>query len=111
MLECAYLLKNLAVQVVCRQPSSRSNSLLTGKLTGNFSNFAEETPLQVRLSYRIHGSCRHAHRYYCQTEQGIVATVSGNYHFGIREFYFPVTAIMANETFPLVDLKLKRHPL
>ncbi len=65
------------MQAVCRQPSSRSNSLLTGKLTGNFANLAHDSARQVPLSHRIYDNYSHARHYSCVTEQGIFSRYQG----------------------------------
>lgn len=68
----------MAEEVVCPQPSSGSNSLLTGKLTGNFANSAQETPLRTPLSYLIDGSCRHACQIFLRNRTGNSHAVTGN---------------------------------
>ena len=62
----------------------RTNSLLTGKSTGDFANSADESALWTPLCQRICGSCHNAFQYFSATEQGIITWVSGNYMSLIR---------------------------
>ena len=63
---------------VSSEPFSGSNSLLTGKNTGKFVNFAQKSASGVLYDTEYKRVPATQSRFLSSTEQGIIARVSGN---------------------------------
>jgi hypothetical protein len=76
----------MAVDRVCCEPFSGSNSLVTGKNTGKFSNFEPKVPERNSVLGWIHVSYRALVAIDLCAEQGIIEAVSGNFLCDLKPY-------------------------